>query len=149
METLRFPLFIDLNKKKVLVVGGGKIAARRVKTLCMYGAEVLVVAPEILEEIRQLPVAIAKRSYFSSDLNNSCLVLAATDDKILNCRITQEARQQGILSNNASDQNDCDFYFPAVALTQALSVGICGTGSDHHAVAEAAAAIRKLMEENS
>lgn len=146
---LKFPLFIDLNGKRVLIVGGGKIASRRAKTLCMYGADILVVAPEIADEICQLPVAIKKRRYLSEDLQNSFLVLAATDDHALNRRIAQEARGLGILVNNASDQNDCDFYFPAVALTDELSVGICGTGKDHHAVAEAAASIRKLMGELS
>lgn len=147
METLKFPLFIDLNGKRVLIVGGGKIASRRAKTLCMYGADIFVVAPEITDEICQLPVATEKREYLSDDLRGSTFVLAATDDHTLNHRITQEARSLGMLVNNASDQNDCDFYFPAVALTDELSVGICGTGKDHHAVAEAAASIRKLMEE--
>lgn len=149
METLKFPLFIDLNGKRVLIVGGGKIASRRAKTLCMYGANILVVAPEITNEICQLPVATRKRGYLSDDFRNSILVLAATDDHALNRQIAQEARSLGILVNNASDQNDCDFYFPAVALTDDLSIGICGTGKDHHAVAEAAAYIRKLMEELS
>lgn len=149
METLKFPLFIDLTGKKVLIVGGGKVAARRAKTLCTYGADVTIISPEIVEEICQLPVAIHKKEYFFEDLVGSFLVLAATNNSELNCQIAAEARALGIPANNASDQTDCDFFFPAVILTQEYSIGISGTGKDHHAVARTAAAIRSLMEEHT
>lgn len=149
MGFLKFPLFIDLTGKKAVVIGGGRIAARRAVTLCAYGAEIIVIAPQISEKIYQLPVAIAERQYISDDLSGAFLAIAATDDHNLNRQITQEARRLGILANNASDRTDCDFFFPAVALTQNLSVGICGTGENHFAVAEAAATIRKMMEETT
>lgn len=149
MAAPKFPLFIDLEGKTVLLVGGGKIAARRARVLCGYGASIKVVAKEICSEIRQLPVAILQRAYIHEDIESAVLVLAATNDTELNHQITQQARSCGIPANNASDRNDCDFYFPAVVQTQQFSVGICGTGRDHHAVAQAAAAIRKLMEEEA
>lgn len=143
----KFPLFIDLTGKKAVLIGGGRIAARRAEVLCVYGAEIFVIAPQVCEKIYQLPVAISERQYNSGDLKEAFLVIAATDDHTLNHQITREARRLGILANNASDRTDCDFFFPAVALTQNLSIGICGTGDNHAAVAEAASAIRKLMEE--
>lgn len=143
MAELKFPLFMDMTGRKVLVVGGGKIAARRVQTLKAFGADITVVAPEVLPEING--VTICKRTFAPGDLDGAFLVLAATDDMELNHTIAAEAAARGILANNASDRRDNDFYFPAVALTEDVSVGICGTGADHRKVAKLAAKIRTFL----
>ncbi|MGL5427783.1 MAG: precorrin-2 dehydrogenase/sirohydrochlorin ferrochelatase family protein, partial [Cetobacterium sp.] len=79
-----FPLFIDLTNKDCLVVGGGKIALRKVKSLVEYGARVIVIAPYILPEIIDLDIEAEKRVFKVEDIKDKFLVVAATDDENLN-----------------------------------------------------------------
>lgn len=141
---LKFPIFIDLEQKRVLIYGGGAVALRRTETLLRYGAEVTVIAPEFREEFCNLPVAIQHRPYQPGEPMDAVLVLAATNDPAVNRTITNQARQAGILTNNASNHGDCDFYFPAVIQTDELSIGLTGTGENHDAVRDAAGKIREM-----
>lgn len=151
MADLKFPLFLDLTGKTAVMVGGGRIALRRTRTLAAFDVRIRVIAPEICEEIRVLSregkVECIPRAYEPEDLSGAFLVLAATDDPDLNRSIVRQAKEMGLFANNASDRNDSNFFFPAVAVNDSLSVGICGTGRDHGAVARAAAEIRKFLKE--
>ena len=125
----RFPLYIDLTGRRVLVYGGGAVASRRVETLSRFGPAVTVVAvfrPEAM------PAAD--------------LVLAATNDPEVNREIVRLCRQRGVPVNNASDQDQCDFHFPAVAVRGDVVVGVNAGGTDHGLVKRLAAAIRILLE---
>lgn len=141
---LKFPIFIDLAQKRVLIYGGGAVALRRTKNLLRYGAEITVVAPEFQDEFFDLQVNLQCRFYQSGEPMDAVLVLAATSDPMVNRMITAQARQAGILTNNASDHGDCDFYFPAVIQTDELSIGLTGTGENHGAVRDAARKIREM-----
>lgn len=143
----QFPLYINLNGRKVLVYGGGKIAARRCRVLSEFGPEITVIAPEICPEIRKIPGIICREERFSAEnMPDAWMVLAAAGDLEINRAITAAARGRGIPVNNASDQNDCDFHFPAIALRGPLVVGVNAGGQDHKLTARAAAAIRELLE---
>lgn len=143
----RFPLYVDLNGRKVLVYGGGAIAARRCRTLSGFGPQITVVAPEIRAEIRAIPGVVCREEAFSEDrMPEADLVLAATGDRAVNRAIAAAARARGVLVNDASDQDACDFHFPAIALRGPLVVGVNAGGRDHKLTARAAAAIRELLE---
>ena len=150
MKMPKFPLFIDLTEKKILIAGGGSVAARRVNTLLRYGADVTVIAPEIHETIEKAAAAgaltVHRRVITDDDIGGQFMVLACTNRPEINAVLTRLARESGSLAGNASDQADCDFFFPAVVLGQGLSIGICGTGEDHAAVARAAGQIREIYE---
>lgn len=153
MSDLKFPLFIDLSGRKTAIFGGGSVALRRAATLLSFGAVVTVTAPQICAGLSALAdtypeqLHLQQRCFAPGDITDEFMVLAATDDPALNREITALGRRAGALANNASDRADTDFYFPAVAATDGLSVGICGTGEDHSAVAAAAAKIRRLLSE--
>ncbi len=143
-----FPLFVDLTGRKVVVYGGGAVASRRVGTLSRFGADLTVIAPEISQAIRSVPgVRCREEAFDRSAMPEADLVLAATGDAAVNHAIVQLCRDRGIPVNNASDQRECDFQFPAVAIRGPLVAGINAGGTDHRLVARAAAAIRKLWEE--
>jgi siroheme synthase-like protein len=147
MKMHKFPLFIDLSGRKILIVGAGSIAFRRVNTLLMYGADVTVVAPKICDNINDLArdgkITLLSRQFCREDVTDKFMVIAATDDGELNSQVTSYARACGAIANNASDRSDCDFFFPAVIVSDKLSIGVCGTGDDHSAVAKAAGEIRE------
>lgn len=146
-----FPLFVDISDKKIVVVGAGKIAARRVKTLVDFGASIVVVAPQIFSELEQLEqehkITIIRREYQREDIYDAWMVLAATDNEKLNEEIYSVAKCLGALVNVASNQNKCDFHFPGIVKNDSYVVGINGGGRNHHGVAELRGKVEKCLED--
>ena len=146
-----FPLFVDISDKKIVVVGAGKIAARRVKTLVDFGASIVVVAPQIFPELEQLEqehkITIIRREYQREDSYDAWMVLAATDNEKLNEEIYSVAKCLGALVNVASNQNKCDFHFPGIVKNDSYVVGINGGGRNHHGVAELRGKVEKCLED--
>ena len=148
-----FPLFVDLSETRVLVVGAGRIARRRVTSLLDFAGCVAVVAITVCEEIEALAaeerVALSRRPFEERDLDGAGLVLAATDDAALNAEIAQKARARGIPVNVGSDKTLCDFYFPGVARKGAVVVGVTASGTDHAASKRVTQAVRALLEKET
>lgn len=126
-----FPMFIELQNAPVLVIGGGKVALRKVQKLLPYGANITVVAPKMEEELEEISeVAKIHREFDSSDLL-SCptMVIAATDQKEVNEQIAYRCKEQNIPVNVADDVENCSFLFPSLVKKGKLSAGICTGGS--------------------
>ena len=140
-----FPMFVDLSHRRALVVGAGKIAARRVKTLAVFCSDITVVAPEICPEIEETGVTLVRRAYLPADLEGADLVLAATDDHALNADIAAACRARGVPVNVSSDQNLCDFFFPGVAVSGAVVAGVTGSGTDHALARRATEVVREAL----
>lgn len=109
-----FPVFIELKDRCCLVVGGGRIALRKVEVLRDFGAKITVAAPSILPEILNMEGIVCLKKHFDkSDLEGQELVVAATDDQEQNHRISQACREKKILVNAVDQKEDCSFIFPA------------------------------------
>lgn len=113
-------LSIELNMdgRNVLVVGGGRIALRKVKTLLPTGARIIVVAPQIDPELVSLAstnasLTLNTRSYDPQDLRGVSLVFICTDKPAVNAQVSNDSRARRILVNNACDYQDGDFIVPA------------------------------------
>ena len=144
-----FPIFIEIEKKKCLVVGGGKVALRKVETLLRYDAQVNVVRREICTEIRALlpPENIHEEELLPSpgDTNagellpecscgsewplpdyftGAALVVAATGSREVNRRVAQFCRERRIPVNVADAPEECTFFFPAVVKKGDISIGV-------------------------
>lgn len=123
-----FPMFVDLSEKNVVVVGGGNIATRRVKTMLQFTRNVKVIAPKMTEELLEL----GKKSYAElllrpvkrSDFDFAFIVIAATNDWKLNDEIYRVCKEQGIYVNVADDKEKCDFQFPGIYRQDDMVVGI-------------------------
>ena len=146
MSRPRFPLFVDLSDTPVLVVGAGKIASRRIRTLADFAGNITVVAPEIAPEAEKLPARLCRRTFEEADLNGMGLVVAATDDDALNARIAALCRERKIPVNVSTDHTLCDFYFPGVARKGELVAGVTAGGTDHRAARELTERIRELRK---
>ena len=122
-----FPMFIDLSDKNIVVVGGGNIATRRVKTLLSFTRNIRVIAPKVTMEMMELGkagyVELITRPVKRTDFAMAYMVIAATNDRI--------CRQEGVYVNVASDREQCDFYFPGIYMEEGLVVGITASGLDH------------------
>ena len=116
-----FSIELNLEGRNVLVVGGGRIALRKVKTLLPTGARITVVAPQfdpefsnvIASEAKQSIVALVARPYATDDLRGVFMVFICTDKPAVNAQVSNDARARRILVNNACDYLDGDFIVPA------------------------------------
>lgn len=171
-------MFVDLEGRHALVVGGGKIAARRIRTLLEFGCEITVVSPEVCEELREMlepdvgtvcsgeerksgkvppgscriiwkrkKYEIKELEAFSADpmeTDKYIFVLAAATPEI-NAKVVHDCRKKKIPVNNASDRDQCDFYFPGIAKDGDTVVGITSGGRDHKLAAKISQAVRNVL----
>lgn len=116
-STNLFSIELNLEGKNVLVVGGGHIALRKVKTLLPTGARITVVAPQFDPEFNTLASAtsiiLKNRPYEPLDLRGIFMVFICTDKPAVNAQVSNDARTRRILVNNACDYLDGDFIVPA------------------------------------
>lgn len=154
MKTKRFfPMFVDLSDKKIVVVGGGNIATRRVKTLLQFTRNITAVAPKTTMELHELGKAgyvnLINRSVKRSDFDMAYMVIAATNDWKLNDEIHRVCKEEGIYVNVADDKSKCDFYFPGVYMKDEVVVGITASGLNHKKARKVRVAIQEAMEEST
>ncbi len=151
----QFPLFVDIRDKNVLVVGAGKIASRRIKTLLAFDCKITVCAPEISPELhdslKDNSVTVWQRKIEAQDIinNNWFMVVCATDNREVNMNIGGLCRQKGIFVSVADNKDECNFYFPGVALGDDITVGITGNGSNHSKVRYISQQIRELISDEN
>lgn len=131
METeITYPISLRIKNKKCLVVGGGRVAARKILDLLVSGAIVTVVSPEICPEIKaqEDEITLILRPYEKGDEKGAFLVLAATDSRAVNEEVYKNAHAAGILVNVADTPDICDFYIPSRIRRGPLMVTIATSG---------------------
>lgn len=131
MNTL-VPLFVDLTGQRCLVVGGGNVARRKVKSLLEGGARVVIVSPVVSAELRGLAergeVQWLERGFVPADLDGMRLVFAATDRREVNRLVGEAAAERGIFCNLADRPEDSTFQSPAVLRRNDLTIAVSTGG---------------------
>ena len=147
MKKPYFPMFVDLSEKKVIVVGAGTIAKRRIRSLLTFTNHLVVIAPEINKELKELKntgqLTIRKKKYEREDIYDADIVIAATNDTQINNDIYIVCKCMGIPVNVCSDKHKCDFFFPGIAQKDHVVVGVTASGTDHK---KARAVIERIRE---
>lgn len=145
MITMYYPLFIDFTGKKVLIVGGGRVGARRAKYLLSAGAEVTVLSKEFSKGLEDSKAELVKADAFKTDIDYSryFLVVAATDDEKVNNKVSLRAMDAGALACNASDHTKGDIVFPMVADVAGHTLAYTTLGENPKLLAK----IKKLIED--
>lgn len=128
-----FPIFLKLDTRHAVVVGGGKIAALRVQQLVRSGATVTVISPEAGAEIKRLAgagsIVLVRRAFERTDLSQRCfIVIAATNDPAVQQAVSEEAERNGILCNVVDNPGCSNFYTPAVVERGDLKIAISTSG---------------------
>ncbi|MGD8672493.1 MAG: siroheme synthase CysG [Thiogranum sp.] len=128
-----FPVFLDLENRNCLVVGGGRIAARKVALLLRAGAAVQVVAPQLCNELAGLAndgrVVHLRREFADADIEGKVLVIAATDREAVNRRISELATARNIPVNVVDQPELCSFIVPSVIDRSPVQVAVSTGGS--------------------
>lgn len=145
-----FPLFIDIKERRILVVGGGNIAERRVKTLLKFSAKIVVVAPDVTAELQELYtnklIDIRKGSFELQDMKDAFLAIAATNNRAVNHTVFLESQRRNIPVNVADCKEECSFFFPAVFKTGGVIGGLISSGGNDHRQAKLMADKIRIME---
>jgi len=127
-----YPVHLNINNRNCLVVGGGGVGTRKVKTLLDCGARVTVVSLEISQQLRDRAasgdITLAERSYRSEDLNGMFLVIGATNDEKLNKQISSDADRLNTLCNIADRPEVCNFILPSIVHRDDLVITISTSG---------------------
>lgn len=130
-----FPFFVDIEGKKCLIVGGGRIAYQKAVVLLEYGPVITVVAPHISPEMELLSkenqdrLRLKRRDFRDSDLHKIDFAVAGTSDEGVNRRISHLCKEQNIPVNVVDAQEECSFIFPALIKEKNITVGISTGGS--------------------
>lgn len=145
-----FPFMIDLKDRKALVVGGGDVALSKIRKLRDFDADVSVVANNVLSEIKEIDgVKVVQKLFEEKDLNdNFFLVVAATDDKVINNKISLFCKERNILVNVVDDPERSSFVFPATLRRGMLTVAVSSGGVAPGAAAELKNSIDKQLSDN-
>lgn len=135
-----FPFFMDLTKRKGVIVGGGTVAARKIEKLIAFGPELTAVAPVFSDSVCRLEkrlqhgnaqeasLTLVQREVVREDLKNAAFVIAATDDEAVNARIAAWCNDEKIPVNVVDDREKCTFFFPALVKEGPLTIGISTDG---------------------
>ena len=128
-----FPIFLKLDGRRALVVGGGKMATLRAKQLIRAGAHVTVIAPRTDGEIEELGEAgrieLLRRKFERTDLSRRYfIVIAATNDSKIQKAVFEEAERRGVLCNVVDKPKVCNFYMPAIVDRGELKIAVSTSG---------------------
>ncbi|NPA54321.1 MAG: bifunctional precorrin-2 dehydrogenase/sirohydrochlorin ferrochelatase [Aquificae bacterium] len=147
-----FPLFINLEEKNVLIIGGGKVALRKIEKLLPFNPNLKVISKEFLKEteylLKENNIPFEKRSFTFEDLKNIDIVIVAVDDIKLQKEIFQFTRGKNILVNAVDSPAYCDFIFPSYVKKGDLVIGITTSGKAPGLSAKIRQLIEKSLPEN-
>lgn len=133
-----YPIFVEMQGRRVLLVGGGHVALEKIGKLVHAGALVTVVAPELIPPVRAFidagEATWEQRPYQAGDTAGFEMIMVATDDGAVNATVASEARAAGIWVNAADDVNNCDFILPSLVQRGNIAIA-ASTGGTSPALA--------------
>jgi len=133
-----YPIYIDIESRDVVIVGGGNVCARKAETMMKYGARVTVVAPEFSDEIERWAsegkLTARRKAYDASDIEGATLVIASTDDQGVNEQVAADCRLRRIPVNVVDVTPLCEFIVPAIVESGSIQIAV-STGGKSPALA--------------
>ncbi len=143
------PIAIDVNDKKVLLIGGGKVAMHKIDILLQYANHIEVVALEIDDELKRKVSRWQEKAYQESDLDGSVIVYACTNIKELNAQVKADAAKRNILVNVVDNPAECDFVSPAIYKRNFVSVAVSSNARNVYKAIEVRNKIKEHLDHDS
>ncbi|WP_297457408.1 bifunctional precorrin-2 dehydrogenase/sirohydrochlorin ferrochelatase [Persephonella sp.] len=147
-----FPMFVNLKGEKVLIIGGGMVALRKIEKLLPFEPDIKVIAkdfhPDTLKLIQEKNIPFEQREFRFSDLERQKIVIVAVDDINLQKQIFEYTRGKNILVNSVDSPDYCDFIFPAYVKKGDIVIGITTSGNLPGLSAKLRKHIEKTLPEN-
>ncbi len=127
-----YPIFLDIEGRAVVIIGGGNVCARKAETMMSYGARVTVVSPEFADEIETWAdegrLEIRRKKYDEHDLDGANIVIASTDDQSVNEQVAADCRRRRIPVNVVDVTPLCEFIVPAIVDKGSVHIAISTEG---------------------
>ena len=127
-----YPIFMNVQGKKCVVIGGGQVALRKVKSLLEYGARVEVISPVICPELNKMnekgEISVIRADYRPGGLPNALLAIAATDNDNRNLEVARESRNKGVLVNVVDCAENSDFILPSYLRRGDVTIAVSTSG---------------------
>ena len=127
-----YPIFLNIQGKRSIVIGGGNVALRKIKTLLECRAKVIVISPKPHPEVSKLSeermIRLIERDYKASDLKDAVIAIVCTNVKRVNRKAADEARKAGVLVNVSDDPERSDFIIPSFFRRGNLTVAVSTSG---------------------
>ena len=137
----------EIEGARVVLVGGGTVAAHKAQRLTPFGVQLIVCAHEVLPELKALAHAVYTE-YAPKLLDGASFAIAATDDRALNARVCADCRARHIPVNCVHDKENCDFFFPALIVRGEVSIGVSTGGASPLLAALLRDRIARALPEN-
>lgn len=146
-EDLQFlPISINVTNKKILLIGGGKVATHKGTIMARFVNQVTVIAPEFTPEIKKLPFTFIEKEYEISDLAGYFLVYVCTGDHELNRQIKEDAETFGILTSVCDAPMLCDFVSPAIHKEGDITIAVGSNAQNVFQSVDIRNQIKELIE---
>jgi siroheme synthase-like protein len=127
-----YPVFLSIRGKRCVVIGGGMVALRKVRALLDCGAKVTVVSPTFHPDLARLAengrIISIRRAFRPGDLAGAIIAIAATDERVVNQNVSDEARDRGVLVNVVDSSEQSDFIIPSFFRRGDLTVAVSTAG---------------------
>lgn len=145
-----FPIFTDISDKSILVIGGGKIAARRITALAPFCKNIMVISPSLTKELEALlnagSIDCQKRVYEPGDCEGYDMILAACPSREVNHAVYLEASEFSSFINICDCKEECNFYFPGIAIHGDFVAGVTASGTNHSLTKELTNKIQGVLD---
>ena len=130
MKKIFLPISIDISDQKILIIGGGQSALKKIKILQRFDAELEVVAENIIDEVYETGVTCFRKKYEKSDLTGYLMLYSCTNDDATDRQIAQDGREAGVLVNIHDKPSLCQFVSPAIYRNKNISVAVSSNAQD-------------------
>lgn len=147
---MRFPVFLELTARRIVVIGGGTIATRRITSLLTFGPKIVVISPQLTSQLMEYAKSGAitwyQRGYKEGDCIGAYMVLSCTNSRDHNRIVYEEAKSEAIFFNICDCKEESNFYFPGLARKDNVVVGVTASGTNHSLAKRITKEVQKIIE---
>lgn len=146
MNRIFLPISIDITDQKILIIGGGQSALKKIQILQRSGAELEVIAESIIDEVYKTGVVCHRKSYEKNDLKGYLMLYSCTNDDDLDQQIVQDGKEAGVLVNIHDKPALCQFVSPAIYQDGNITVAVGSNAQDVYESIRIRNLIQKFLE---
>ena len=140
------PISIDISESKILVIGGGESALKKIKILQKSNAHVHVLSEDFIDDIQRLDILKIRKEYEKNDLKGYLMLYSCTDDDLLDQQIAADGLELGVLVNVHDKPSFCQFVSPAIYRYGNISVAVSSNGENVQEAIRVRNLIREFLE---
>lgn len=124
------PININIEGRRILIIGGGRVGLHKATILSRYTSEATVISPEFREGFDALPFTLVQKKYAPSDLDGAFMVYICTENHLLNEQIKHDAEERHVLASVCDAPALCDFTSPAIHSADGITIAVSSDAKD-------------------